>query len=125
MPPQAVGARDERGPRCQPQTFAGGIKYRGRRIAGLTSPHSLQISTYKKKISGALELKYQSWEGGGQHGLGSFTGTAGAVVPSVHTLPLSVPVMALRIPKAHSLHLSVCKLWHHCKTRVSAQSGRL
>lgn len=102
-----------------------GVKQRGRNIAGLTSPCRLQISTYKKKNSGILQLKCQSWEGGGQHGHGSFTGIAGAVVPSVLTFPLSVPivsaVMALRIPKAQLFALSA---WHPYKAPVSAQSGR-
>jgi len=61
--------------------------------------------TYKKKkLSGTLKTKPQSWAGGGQHGHGSFTGTAGAVVPSAPTLPPSVPItsaaMAPRLPKA-------------------------
>lgn len=104
---QAMGSGDERTQEAacinhKPSLL--GVKQRGRNIAGLTSPCRLQISTYKKKNSGILQLKCQSWEGGGQHGHGSFTGIAGAVVPSVLTFPLSVPivsaVMALRIPKA-------------------------
>lgn len=58
-----------------------------------------------EKLSSTLVTKHQSWEGGGQHGHGFFTGIARAVVPSGPTLPPpSVPitsaVMALRLPKA-------------------------
>ena len=108
MPSQVMGAREERTWEAicgnhKPSQL--GVKCRGRSNVSLTSPYKLSMSTHKKeKLSGTLETKHQSWEGGGQHGHGSFTGTAGAVFPSVPTLPPSVPitsaVMALRLPKA-------------------------
>lgn len=69
----------------------------------------------KEKLSGSLETRHQSWEGGGQYNHGSFTGTAEAVVPSVPTLPPSVPmtsaVTALRLPKAQQFASCSLQTW--------------
>lgn len=106
------------------------VKCRGRSNVSLTSPYKPQMSMYKKeKLSGTLVTKHQSWEGGGQHGHGFFTGLAGAVVPSAPIMPLSVPitsaVTALGLPKVQQFAPFILQTQASLQGTWFSQTGKI